>query len=262
LSGRVQDHSTASADGVIGGRYRVLEQLGRGGMAVVYRVRDEGSGGELALKQLVARSEAPVPDRNAVWLFEREFHTLAQLDHPHVIAVYDYGIDGFSPFYTMELLDGGDLKTLAPLDFGRACKLMLEVCSSLALLHSRRLVHRDVTPRNVRCTRDGHAKLIDFGAMVPMGPCSLTVGTPAFVAPEVVHHMHLDARTDLFSLGATLYYALTGRTPFAARQFSELRAAWSAEVAPPSRLVPGIPPALDALCTALLRIDPARPRGR
>jgi hypothetical protein len=245
----------------IGGRYRVVEQLGRGGMAVVYRVHDAGSGAELALKQLLV-PESGARAAQAVSLFEREFYILAQLAHPRVIAVYDYGIDAAGPFYTMELLDGGDLKALAPMPVPRACLLMLEVCSSLALLHSRRFVHRDITPRNIRCTRDGHAKLIDFGAMVPMGPCSHTVGTPAFVAPEVVHHASLDARTDLFSLGATLYYTLTGQPPFSARHLSELRDAYRHEVIPPSRLVPDIPPALDALCASLLRIDPGqRPRS-
>jgi serine/threonine protein kinase len=179
-----------------------------------------------------------------------------------VIAVHDYGLDPAGPYYTMELLDGGDLKALAPLDVAHSCKLMLELCSSLALLHARRLVHRDVSPRNVRCTRDGHAKLIDFGAMVPMGPCTHTVGTPAFVAPEALHRSTIDARTDLFSLGATLYYTLTGRPPFAARQFADLRDAWADELIAPSRLAPNIPPALDALCASLLRIDPAqRPRS-
>src|SRR5205085_1731189 len=100
-------------------------------------------------------------------LFEREFHTLAQLQHPHVIAVYDYGLTSDAqPYYTMELLDGGDLVARAPLPWREACSLLFDVCSSLALLHSRRLLHRDISPRNVRCTRDGRAKLIDFGAMV------------------------------------------------------------------------------------------------
>ena len=253
--------SSHPAPATIGGRYRVLSELGRGGMGVVYHVVDPGSGQQLALKQLLLRGHAQ-HTKPSVSLFEHEYHTLAQLAHPRVIAVHDYGLDPAGPYYTMELLDGGDLKALAPLDVERTCRLMLELCSSLALLHARRLVHRDISPRNVRCTRDGHAKLIDFGAMVPMGPCTHTVGTPAFVAPEVLHRSNIDARTDLFSLGATLYYTLTGRPPFAARQFSDLREAWAAELMPPSRLVPGIPPALDALCASLLRIDPAqRPRS-
>lgn len=245
----------------IGGRYHVLNRLGRGGMAVVYRVRVAGIGEPLALKQLTL-SKDERRDQYTVSLFEREFYTLAQLSHPGIIRVYDYGVDPAGPYYTMDLLDGFDLHDRAPLPYPVACKHLLDVCSSLALLHSRRLVHRDVSPRNIRLTREGHAKLIDFGAMVPMGPSGRTVGTPAFAAPEVVHHAELDGRTDLFSIGATLYYALTGQPPFLAREFAQLPQAWRNEPTPPSKLVPGIPPALDHLVASLLRIDPAeRPRS-
>ena len=226
-------------------------------MAVVYRVRDPSRSGDLALKQLTLRNDA-LRDREANALFEAEFYTLTQLKHPSVIAVYDYGVDSVGPFYTMELLDGGDLTALAPLPYRRACELMVQVCSSLSLLHSRRLLHRDISPRNVRCTQNGMAKLIDFGAMAAMGPSAQTVGTPAFIAPEAMHRLALDARADLFSLGATLYFTLTGRLAFAPRAFSELRDAWRREPAPPSHVVADIPPALDELVLSLLRIDPAR----
>src|SRR5579864_3776301 len=103
----------------------------------------------LALKELVVGGDA---SRRAelIALFEREFMTLAQLSHPRVIEVYDYGIENGAPYYTMELLDGGDLRERSPLPWREACALLLGVCSSLALTHSRRLVHRDVTPANVR----------------------------------------------------------------------------------------------------------------
>ncbi|HEX4474517.1 MAG TPA: serine/threonine-protein kinase, partial [Polyangiaceae bacterium] len=182
--------------------------MGRGGMAIVYRVDDTATGRSLALKQLAilpsSRHQAEVSA-----LFEREYHTLAELAHPSIIEVYDYGIAEDGPFYTMQLLEGGDLRDRAPVPWREACVLLHDVCSSLALLHSRRLVHRDVSPRNVRCTAEGRAKLIDFGAMVPMGRGAAIVGTPAYLAPEVLNRSSVDARTDLFSLGATLYYALT-----------------------------------------------------
>jgi hypothetical protein len=229
-------------------------------MAIVYRVVDQSSGEELALKQLVLRTKRVARQLRAH--FEREFYVLAQLSHPSVIAVHDFGVESTGPYYTMELLDGDDLSAQAPLEFGRACQLALQLCSSLSLLHSRKLIHRDIGPRNVRCTKSGSAKLIDFGAMAPMGPGAQVVGTPSFVAPEVLRRMPLDARTDLFSLGATLYFALTGRKPFAARNFSELDEAWREPPLPPSHLAPEIPEALDALVLSLLRIDPAqRPRS-
>ncbi len=242
----------------IGDRYEPLELLGRGGMACVYRVRERASGRELALKQLVL-GQGTAERSTAEPLFEREFHTLAQLRHPHVIAVYDYGrLADESPYYTMELLDGGDLRDRAPVPWRECCRLLFDVCSSLALLHSRRLLHRDISPRNIRCTRDGRAKLIDFGAMVPMSTGGVpAVGTPAFIAPETLHRLALDARTDLFSLGATLYHALTGRLPFAARTFADAVSAWNTKVAPPSKWTPDVPATLDDLVLALLSIEPA-----
>jgi hypothetical protein len=245
----------------IGGRYEVITELGRGGMAAVYRARDPGTGRELALKQLLPPSDAGKA-REVVALFEREFYTLAQLSHPGVIEVYDFGNDAGRPYYTMQLLDGGDLSERGPWPYAKACELIAGVCSALSLLHSRRLVHRDISPRNVRCTQAGAAKLIDFGAMAPMGQNAQIVGTPSFIAPEVLHQLSLDGRTDLFSLGATLYYAITGRSPFAARNFAELRELWRMEPVPPSQLTAAIPPALDALLLSMLRIDPAqRPRS-
>ncbi|HKU43187.1 MAG TPA: serine/threonine-protein kinase [Polyangiales bacterium] len=245
----------------IGGRYEVLERLGRGGMAVVYRVRDTSLGGEVALKQLTEATD-PRKARDRRLLFEREYSTLAQLSHPSVIEAYDFGLDPNGPYYTMELLDGGDLLERAPLPWRQVCALFFQVCSSLSLLHARGLVHRDITPRNVRCTRDGRAKLIDFGALGEMGPGTRTVGTPAFVAPEVLQQTALDARADLYSLGATLYFALTAVAPFEVKSFAELREAWAHPARPPSEIARDVPASLDALVLALLHIDPVlRPRS-
>ena len=256
----------ATADGAalplrIGGRYEIHEVLGRGGMAVVYRATDGVERREVALKQLVP-SRRPRDREAAAALFEREFHTLAELSHPRIIEIYDYGLDPEGPYYTMELLDGGDLRDLAPVPWREACALAYEICSSLALIHSRRLVHRDVSPRNVRRTRDGRAKLIDFGAMVPMGQGALIVGTPAFVSPEVVHGARLDGRADLFSLGATLYFALTGRHAHPARDFAELSEVWATKPLPPSHVVADVPASLDALVASLLSLEPSmRPQS-
>ncbi len=239
-------------------RYELHELLGRGGMASVYRATDLSSGRVVALKQLIAPERDEQRAAVELW-FEREFHTLSQLSHPRVIAVYDYGItpEGVS-YYTMELLDGGDLRERAPLPWREACRLSFDVCSSLALLHSRRLLHRDISPRNIRCTRDGAAKLIDFGAMAPMsGGGSPLVGTPAFTAPETVHRSAIDARTDLYALGASLYYALTGKLAYPARAFAELFAAWNERPLPPSAYEPTIPAALDGLVLSLLSVEPA-----
>jgi hypothetical protein len=251
---------TFDAPTSIDARYSVLAHLGRGGSADVYRVREISNGRELALKRLRRDLDGP-RIRELTKHLEREFYALAQLRHPRVIEVYDYGVSEGLPYYTMELLDGGDLRTLAPLPWRRACELAYDVASSLALLHSRRFVHRDVTPSNIRCTRDGRAKLIDFGAMVSMGAGAPAIGTPAYVAPEVQQRGVLDACTDLFSLGATLYFTLTGRTPFAALELAGMAAAWAVPPRAPSQYAPDMPAALDALILSLLSIEPThRPR--
>jgi hypothetical protein len=241
----------------IGGRYRLEGVVGEGGMAVVYRALDLASQKPIALKQM----RPPSKERRRAQLtelFEREYLTLAQLAHPRVVEVYDYGLDAGGPYYTMELLDGGDLQLLAPLDWRRACALARDVCSALSLLHSRRLVYRDLSPRNIRCTGDGLAKLIDFGGMTAMGPNPDVIGTPPCAAPEMLDFRPLDARTDLYALGATLYYALVRRQAFPARTFAELRALWGTRPAPPSAFIAELPEALDRLVMELLQLDPAQ----
>ncbi|HEX4353316.1 MAG TPA: protein kinase, partial [Polyangiales bacterium] len=245
---------------VIGNRYVVEEALGRGGMAQVYRVRDSRTGAKLALKRSWARSTRK-EQRRRVFL-EREFQTLAHLSHPCIIAVHDYGVDEDGPYYTMELLDGADLDKTGQLPWREACALLRDVASSLAILHSRGLLHRDVSARNVRRTSNGRAKLIDFGAMASIGVPSEVVGTAPFVAPEVLQMQALDARADLFSLGALAYYLITGRHAYAARKLNELRDAWRTRPTPPGRLLPEIPAALSQLILQLLSLDRgARPQN-
>jgi len=239
---------------MVANRYCVDSVIGQGGMAVVYKVHDSATSRDLALKLLSEKVSQRQQDR-AVELFEREYFNLMHLAHPRVIEVYDYGIEGATPYYTMELLDGGDLRTLSPTHWRKACELLMDVCSALSLLHSRKLVHRDVSPRNIRCTNDGLAKLIDFGAMIPMGPCKQVVGTPPFAAPEVVNLQVLDGRADLYSLGAAMYYTLTGKNAFPAHDFKMLRQNWRRKPAVPTELLEDIPQALNDLVMSLLQID-------
>jgi serine/threonine-protein kinase len=245
---------------VVAGRYRIESELGRGGMAVAYAVHDLVHDRPLALKRLLA-NESAAASTELEQLFEREFHTLQQLGHPRIVAVHDFAYDGGCAFYTMEWLGGGDLSKLAPLPAQRVCALLSDVCSALSLLHSRGLVHRDVTPRNVRCTDDGLAKLIDFGAIASFGSTPRLLGTPPCCPPEAVDGEELDGRTDLFALGATAYFALTGRHAYGAHTFTELRNAWSRAPRPPSHYAAGVPPALDALVLSLLSLDRAARPG-
>jgi hypothetical protein len=237
-------------------RYQVIRKLGTGGMATVYEVHDRSTGKQLALKRLHPDADQK-RGRRILELFEREFYTLSQIAHPRVVEAYDYGLDEQGPYYTMELLDGSELQNRAPLGYADVCRLGRDVCSALSLLHSRRLVYRDLNPRNVHCMRDGTTKLIDFGATTDMGPSRQVVGTPAYCAPEALDLQPLDARTDLYSLGATLYFALTGRHAYPAKTFAQLRDFWEIRPARPRELVPDVPAALDALVMDLLHVDPA-----
>lgn len=237
-------------------RYQVIRTLGTGGMATVYEVHDRSTGKRLALKRLHPDADLK-RGRRILELFEREFYTLSQITHPRVVEAYDYGLDEQGPYYTMELLDGSELQSNAPLGYADVCRLGRDICSALSLLHSRRLVYRDLNPRNVHCMRDGSAKLIDFGATTDMGPSRQVVGTPAYCAPEALDLQPLDARTDLYSLGATLYFALTGRHAYPAKTFAQLRDFWEIRPARPRDLVPEVPAALDALIMDLLHVDPA-----
>jgi hypothetical protein len=250
--------SDAADQGWIDGRYRLDGVLGRGGMSTVYRAWDAREARSCALKFLDTRFTERLPKLPA--LFQREYATLGQLAHPSIVEVYDYGLDGERPYYTMELLEGNDLRRLAPLPWRTVCRLLREVASALALLHSRRLIHRDVTAANVHCTADGRAKLMDFGAMTDMGVASHVVGTPPYIAPEALHGQPLDERVDLFALGALAYHVLTGRNAFPANTMTQLHASWRARPAPPSALIADVPAGLDQLVMALLSLDArARP---
>jgi tetratricopeptide (TPR) repeat protein len=246
----------AAETGLIAGRYRLESTLGKGGMAVVHQVFDLSKETRCALKRLTMPERA---DRrsSAVALFEREFLTLSQLDHPRVVQVFDYGVDEIGPYYTMELIGGADLHKLVPLPWREACAIARDLCSVLALLHSRRMIYRDLGPRNVRYAPGVAAKLIDFGAMMPMGASRTLVGTPAFCAPEAVNLQPLDARTDLYALGVTLYFMLLGRVPYAARDFGQLREQWRAQPRRPIDSLPELPKALDELVMDLIHLDPA-----
>ncbi|MBC8072940.1 MAG: serine/threonine-protein kinase PknK, partial [Deltaproteobacteria bacterium] len=237
---------------LIGGRYRLLRSLGRGGMGEVFAARDEHGDRELALK----RFRLDLDQREDLLRFRREFHTLARLRHPRVIEAYDFGLDDGRPFYTMELLDGQDFGDLAPLPWPRACALLRDLASALAFLHTRALLHRDIAPRNARCTTDGRAKLLDFGMLATMGSTTEIVGTVHSIAPEMILGFPMDGRADLFGLGALAFWLLTGRQPRRARSLNDLIRAGRSQAPAPSCVVADIPSELDELVLSLLSHEP------
>jgi len=239
---------------VVAGRYELTQRLARGGMGEVFAAQDRSTGRAVALKRLLANAQA---QRGQVVHFMREYHALSELRHPRIIEVYEYGVDRDVPYYTMELLDGQDLRDLSPLPYREACLYLRDVASSLALLHARRLLHRDVSPRNVRRTSDGHCKLLDFGAMIPFGVPPNVTGTAPCIPPEALQGTALDQRADLYSLGAVAYSLLTGKHGYAVSQLDELPSAWRRPMLRPKR-VASIPDELDELVMSLMSLDPMK----
>lgn len=239
----------------VGGRYRLGAVVGRGGTGIVYEAIDELAHREVALKRL--RLDR-VNQADALALrFRREFHVLATLKHPRIIEAYDFGVEEGTLYYTMELLRGRALGELAPLQPVHACSLLRDLASALAFLHARQLIHRDISPRNVIVVDNRIGKLIDFGSLASPGMQRDINGTVAFTAPEAARHVPIDHRADLYSLGATAYFLLTGRLPFAVRNFDEVRELGKRLPEPPSAFAPAVPPALDALVMLLLSPEPA-----
>lgn len=255
---KAQAEGGASTD-VLRSRYELVKELGHGGMARVWAVRELSTGRTLALKRLDASAK-----RRHVALFEREYYTLAGLHHPSIVEVYDYGIDAEGPYYTMELLSGSDLSSHAPRPFLEVCQILRDAASALALLHARRFLHRDVSARNVWLTPEARVKLIDFGTLAPFGRSRDLAGTPPFVAPEALQGDELDQRTDLYSLGALGYWLLTGSHAFAARTLAQLPELWQTRPPPASQRVralvraqlPEPPAALDVLLDRMLSAEP------
>jgi hypothetical protein len=245
---------------VVAGRYELEAQLGEGGMGEVWWAKDRTTGEEVALKRIsVGRTER---HKRAVLRFQREFHTLASLGHPRIIRAFDYGVDRRGPYYTMELLPGSDLgdvlRDRAPLGITEACGLLRDIASGLAALHARGLVHRDLSPRNVR-VMEGRAVLFDFGVLMNAGAVTDVAGTPNYLAPEMFSGVPVDGRADLYALGVLAYAMVTGQRPYDARSLEELPEIWQQPLIPPSAHA-AVPEALEDLILDLMSREPlARP---
>lgn len=248
------------------GPYVVLREVARGGMASVFEVVDPLDGGRLALKLLHQRGAAQLR-------FVREYEALTRLDHPNILRVFRFGqAEGQGPYLTMELLDGAAAQVYAK-SLGRpgaaersraVLRVVSEVAVALQHLHERGLVHRDLKSSNVLVMADGRVKLLDFGTARPLDPTeSITqsgefVGTFAYASPEQLRGEAVDARADLYALGVLAYRLLTGRRPFEAESPAALaRLHLDTPPRPPSELVPGIPPEVEALVLSMLQKAPA-----
>ncbi|HET7676676.1 MAG TPA: Stk1 family PASTA domain-containing Ser/Thr kinase [Candidatus Limnocylindrales bacterium] len=250
---------------LLGGRYRLVELLGEGGMATVYRAHDDRLSRDVAVKLL-----RPEYGRDAAFVarFRQEAQSAASLSHPNIVRVFDFGTDEAGPYIVMELVEGQDLGevlaergALAP---AAAARIALQVAEGLAAAHAHGIIHRDIKPGNIRLDRRGRALLLDFGIARAFSEAQLTLpgttlGSVHYFSPEQARGETVTASSDLYSLGLVLFEMLTGQRPFGGDSAAAVAVArLSAEPPVPSSRRGGIPPALDAIVRKALAREPAQ----
>jgi Tol biopolymer transport system component len=245
------------------GEFRILREIGRGGMGIVFEAHQEGLDRRVALKILPAGAAL---DEKLSIRFLREARAAARLDHPGIVRVMSSGISEGVLFFTMELIEGRSLAELideGPLTPDRAAALAAEIARALAHAHASGLVHRDIKPENVLLGADGRARITDFGLVhehsaLPVTVSHFIVGTPSYMAPEQALGKEVDARSDVYSLGAVLYAMLAGHPPYR----GEVPALVISRVltepyAPLATVRPDVPEGLAAICQRALAREPA-----
>jgi len=230
----------------VANRYELEEELGHGGMGVVWRATDTLLSRPVALKEVDLPRGGDAAEREGLRArVSREARAAARLSHPGVVTVYDIAHDDGQDFIVMELVSAPTLeelvRTRGPLTPKRAARLGLGLLDALEAAHRAGIVHRDLKPKNVMVREDGATKLADFGIASVQGDPRLTatglvVGSPAYMAPEQVEAQAVSAATDLWALGATLWYAVEGQPPFGGGEFQTLSAIVNGQPRPPQRL--------------------------
>lgn len=201
------------------GQFEILEEIGRGGMATVYRARQHSINRTVAIKVL---PRTLLHDPNFYERFTREVDVVAHLEHPHILPIYDFGDADGTPFIAMRYLAGGSMaqwlrRGLPPLD--KLLKPLEQVSSALDYAHQQGIIHRDLKPGNILLDEAGNAYLSDFGIARVLDSNltgSAIIGTPAYMSPEQANGLPLDARSDIYSLGVVLFELVTGREPYEA----------------------------------------------
>ena len=238
---------------LLAGRYELIEKIGEGGMAVVYKAKDRLLNRYVAIK--ILRPEF-TQDEQFLDSFKRESQAAAGLQHPNIVSIYDVGRTGNINFIVMELVDGRPLsdfiKEKGRLDYKTTIDIAKQMASALSIAHKHQIIHRDVKPHNIMITSDGVAKLTDFGIARAVSNATMVadtskiIGSVHYFSPEQARGAYVDERSDIYSLGIVMFEMLTGRVPFDGETPVEVALKHINEDVPsPAKLVPGIPPALD-----------------
>ncbi|HEX3049252.1 MAG TPA: serine/threonine protein kinase [Aggregatilineaceae bacterium] len=246
------------------GQYRLLEPIGKGGMAVVYRAQQAAFGREVAIKIL---GTDLVDDVEFSARFRREAETIANLQHPHILPVIDYGEQAGLIYLVMRLIRGGTLASemaKGPLSLRQTAALLTQIASALTYAHSKGVIHRDFKPQNVLLDEEGNSYLTDFGiAKMLSGTANITssghvMGTPSYMAPEQWRAQPVDARTDIYALGLVVYEMLVGLQPFDAdTPFALMYSHLDMLPASPTRYHPTLPGTIEAVVFKAIAKHPA-----
>jgi serine/threonine-protein kinase len=254
----------AEIGSVLGGRYRLVELLGQGGMATIFRATDSQLGRDVAVK--VLRPEYG-RDPDFVARFRMEAQSVASLNSPNIVVVHDFGMDEAGPFIVMDYVDGEDLATLlrrtGPLPPAQSARIAAEVARALAAAHARGIIHRDIKPGNILLARNGRVLVTDFGiaraiAEAQMTLPGTTLGSVQYMSPEQARGESATERSDIYALGVVLFEMLAGRRPFEGDSAAAIAMARLTPPVPmPSAYRAGIPPVLEAICRKAMAIDPS-----
>ncbi len=238
---------------ILAGRYELLERIGDGGMAVVYKARCRLLNRFVAVKILKPEF---TKDLKFIENFKRESQNAASLAHPNIVNIFDVGREGNIHYIVMELVEGKTLSDIirdnGPMEWHRAVEITKQMASALSLAHKNHIIHRDVKPQNILVTSDGVPKLVDFGiakavnASTLVGTTGTIMGSVHYFSPEQARGGYVDEKSDIYSLGIVLYELLTGKVPFDGdNPVSVALMHINEDMVPPSKLVSGIPPQLE-----------------
>ena len=240
------------------GEYRLLQMLGRGGMASVFKAERRNE--LVALKRPLA---SLLDDQQFLDRFLREAEIGRTLNHPNIVRILERGNISGVPYFTMQLVEGETLLAFlrreGAVEPRLAAAVVVQIAEALDFAHGKGVVHRDLKPSNIMLLPDGSARVMDFGIaraerFETLTATSAFLGTPHYVAPEMIEGLGAEPRSDLYALGVVLFELVTGQRPFVAdTAFAVLKKHCLEEPPPPGRLRPGVPPELDAIVLQLLR---------